>query len=45
MNSCELRKCIYWNSTNCTDEDILYEVICRYNDYWSTEEGIEKMEE
>ena len=45
MNSCEIRKCQYWNGSNCTDEDLLYEDICRFNSCWSTEEEINKMQE
>lgn len=46
MNSCGIRNCKYWNGTICTDTDTdtLYDAVCRYNSYWSTEEGINKMQ-
>jgi hypothetical protein len=44
MNGCELRKCQYWNGKICTDENQLYDEICRYNTFWQTEEGQERIE-
>lgn len=45
MNSCEMIGCGFWNGKNCTDTDPLYRNICRYNDYWKTEEGLARIEE
>lgn len=45
MNGCELRKCTYYKDSKCTDDEPLYELICRYNHYWQTKEGIAEIEE
>lgn len=45
MNSCEERKCPFWNGTKCTDTNPAYAEMCRFNDYWQTEEGQKKLAE
>lgn len=42
---CEMRKCRFLKNGKCTDEEEVYENICRYNDFWETEEGKEEFEQ
>ena len=45
VSGCEMRKCEFHKYSEkfgkkiCTDPCSLYDKICRYNDYWQTEEG------
>lgn len=49
MTGCEYRKCALFVDGKCTDADPLYDNtygqgICRYNEWWSSEEGKAELE-
>ena len=35
---CEMIGCPYWNGYFCCDRDPKYDAVCRFNDYWKTNE-------
>lgn len=51
MTGCEMVKCKFYQFSKehgmmiCTDPCPLYNDVCRYNQYWQTDEGKAKIEE
>ena len=45
VTGCEMRRCPYLKEGVCTDPEPIYEKICRFNDYWNTEEGKSELEQ
>jgi hypothetical protein len=48
MNSCEQRKCVFWNGKNCTDKEEMYNALnsglcCRYHPNAVTKEELDEI--